>query len=478
VKDLVMDPSTKAKLLILDDEEDMLRLLKRSLSTDLDCEILTASDAYQALALLQENRFDVALADIRMPGMDGMEFLGRIKKDYPELSVVMMTAYASIDLAVQAIKNGAYDFITKPFEHDKLQHLIEKALERSRLVQENLLLQKKVQEQESFQEMVGSSPKMLKVFQTMGIIAKAHVTVLITGESGTGKDLAARAIHKLSQRANGPFVAVNCPNLPENILESELFGYKKGAFTHAIQDRKGLFREAEGGTIYLDEIGDISPTLQTKLLRVLQDKEIRPLGQNKSVKVNVRIIASTNRDLEAKIKDGSFREDLFYRLNVLSLEMPPLRERTEDLPLLVEYLLAKFVREFNKSPKTIAIELMSKFMSYNWRGNVRELENVISRAVLLTSGDIIRPEDVDWLPDPADDCLMPKDFMEMSYKDAKARVLERFNLEYISGLLHRNNSNVTRAAKECGLERQALQQVMRRYGIKSKAFQSDEDVIG
>ncbi|MBI5250359.1 MAG: sigma-54-dependent Fis family transcriptional regulator [Desulfomonile tiedjei] len=472
-----MNESSKGKLLILDDEEDMLRLLKRSLSTDLDCEISTASDAYQALALLQETRFDVALADIRMPGMDGMEFLTRIKKDYPELSVVMMTAYGSIDLAVQAIKHGAYDFITKPFEHDKLTHLLEKALERSRLVRENLLLQKRIEEQESFQEMVGSSPKMLRVFQTIGIMAKADATVLITGESGTGKDLAARAMHKLSQRALGPFVAVNCPNLPENILESELFGYKKGAFTHATQDRKGLFREAEGGTIYLDEIGDISPTLQTKLLRVLQDKEIRPLGQNKSVKVDVRIIASTNRDLEAKIQDGSFREDLFYRLNVLSLQMPPLRERAEDVPLLVEYLLTKFLKEFKKPKKTVAVELMHRFISHPWRGNVRELENVISRAVLLTPGDIISPEDVDWEPATQEDCLVPSDFMELPYKDAKATVLERFNREYISRLLMRHNSNVTRAAKECGLERQALQQVMRRYGIKSKSFQVDDDQI-
>ncbi len=473
-----MNEPSQGRLLILDDEEDMLRLLKRSLSTDLDCEIFTASDAYQALALLQETSFDVALADIRMPGMDGMEFLERIRKDFPELSMVMMTAYASIDLAVQAIKNGAYDFITKPFEHDKLAHLLQKALERSRLVRENLLLQKKIQEQESFQEMVGSSAKMLKVFQTIGLIAKTDVTVLITGESGTGKDLAARAIHKLSQRAHGPFVAVNCPNLPENILESELFGYKKGAFTHATQDRKGLFREAEGGTMYLDEIGDISPTLQTKLLRVLQDKEIRPLGQNKSVKVDVRIIASTNRDLEAKIRDNTFREDLFYRLNVLSLQMPPLRERAEDVPLLVEYLLAKFLKEFKKPQKTVAVELMHKFMSHPWRGNVRELENVISRAVLLSAGDVIQQEDVDWKPAPEEDCLVPKDLMELHYKDAKAKVLERFNREYLSSLLLRHSSNVTRAAKECGLERQALQQVMRRYGIKSKSFQADDEQSG
>lgn len=472
-----MNGLSKGKLLILDDEEDMLRLLKRSLSADLGCEVSTASDAYQALALLQDTMFDVALADIRMPGMDGMEFLERIKKDYPELSVVMMTAYGSIDLAVHAIKNGAYDFIAKPFEHDKLTHVLEKALERSRLVRENLLLQKRIEEKESFQEMVGASPKMLKVFQTIGIIAKADITVLITGESGTGKDVAARAIHKLSQRGHGPFVAVNCPNLPENILESELFGYKKGAFTHATQDRKGLFREAEGGTIYLDEIGDISPTLQTKLLRVLQDKEVRPLGQNKSVKVDARIIASTNRDLEAKIRENSFREDLFYRLNVFSLQMPPLRDRIDDVPLLVEHLLTKFLKEFSKPTKTVAPELMRMFMSHTWRGNVRELENVISRAALLAPGDIIHPEDVEWEPTLDERCLVPNDFMGLPYKEAKAKVVERFNREYISKLLMRHNSNVTRAAKECGLERQALQQVMRRYGIKSRDFQSDSEQI-
>lgn len=473
-----MKESTRPKLLILDDEEDMLRLLKRSLTADLACDVYTASDAQTALSLLEETRFDAALADIRMPGMDGMEFLDRIKTDYPDLSVVMMTAYGTIDLAVQAIKNGAYDFITKPFEHDKLAHLLEKALERSRLVRENLLLQKKIKEQERFQEMVGVSAKMRKVFETIGIISKTEVTVLITGESGTGKDLAARAIHKLSDRSDGPFVAVNCPNLPENILESELFGYKKGAFTHATQDRKGLFREAEGGTIYLDEIGDISPTLQTKLLRVLQDKEIRPLGQSKSARVDVRIIASTNRDLEAKIRDNSFREDLFYRLNVLSLHMPPLRKRPEDVPLLVEHFLAKFLKEFHKPPKTVAVELLHRFMSHPWRGNVRELENVIGRAVLLSPGDVIYPEDLDWKPGTEDGCLVPKDFMWLSYKEAKAMVLERFNHEYVSNLLLRNNSNVTRAAKDCGLERQALQQVMRRYGIKSKDFQQGDDEIG
>lgn len=470
-----MNESLKAKLLILDDEEDMLRLLKRSLSADLDCSVDTASDAYQALAFLERDRFDLVLADIRMPAMDGMEFLERIKQNHSDLTVVMMTAYGTIDLAVEAIRKGAYDFITKPFEHDKLLHLLGKALERSRLVRENLFLQRKIRERESFHEMVGSSPKMQKIFDTIRVISKADVTVLLTGESGTGKDMAGRAIHSMSDRSDRPFVAVNCPNLPENILESELFGYKKGAFTHAVHDKKGLFLEAQGGTIYLDEIGDIPLALQTKLLRVLQDKEIRPLGETRSFKVDVRIIASTNRDLAQKIQENLFREDLFYRLNVLSLQMPSLRERPEDIPFLVDHFLKKFCMEFNKQPKTVSPKLMHALIAHPWRGNVRELENVISRAVLLAPGLEITPEDIDWQEDPAPECLITKSIRDLPYKEAKARVLERFNKEYLSALLVRHNSNVTKAAKECGLERQALQQVMRRYGIKSKDFAPLED---
>jgi DNA-binding NtrC family response regulator len=469
-----MNQLIRPRLLIVDDEEDMLRLLKRSLSTDLNCEIETAPNAYQALSLLEEAPFDVMLLDIRMPGIDGMEFLDRIRQDYLGLTVVMMTAYGSIDLAVQAIKNGAYDFITKPFEHDKLTHMLGKALERSRLVRENLFLQRRVKEQESFQKMVGISPKMQKIFETIRLISNPDVTVLITGESGSGKDMAAKAIHSLSQRSSGPFVAINCPNLPENILESELFGYRKGAFTHATQDRKGLFWEAQGGTVYLDEIGDISPTLQTKLLRVLQDKEIRPLGQTKTIKVDVRIIASTNQDLAAKIKAGSFREDLFYRLNVMSLRMPPLRERREDVPLLVDHFLDRFCKEFKKEAKTVAPSFIQKLVSYPWRGNVRELENVISRAVLLSADTVIRPEDLQVdLSDPAE-CLVTETVKVLPYKQAKASVLDRFNRGYLADLLGRNHGNVTRAAKECGLERQALQQVLRRYGIKPRDFQASE----
>jgi DNA-binding NtrC family response regulator len=470
-----MEPQAKTRLLIVDDEEDMLRLLKRSLSADLDCEVQTASNAYQAMTLLEENPFDVVLADIRMPGMDGMEFLGRIKEGFPGLSVVMMTAFGTIDIAVQAIKQGAYDFITKPFEHEKLLHLLEKALERSRLLQENLQLHRRIEQQERLDEIVGVSPKMQKIFDTIRLISTADVTVLLTGESGTGKDMAAKAIHKLSHRENGPFVAVNCPNLPESILESELFGYRKGAFTHATQDKKGLFWEARGGTIYLDEIGDIAPALQIKLLRVLQDKEIRPLGDTRSLKVDVRIIASTNQDLEAKIKNGLFREDLFYRLNVMSLHMPPLRERTEDIPLLIDHFLERFSTEFHRQSKNIPPTVMKRLMNHPWRGNVRELENVISRAVLLSPDTVIRTEDLGLGLAESDECLMKPEFSSLPYKEAKSRVLDRFHQEYLTSLLSRTSGNVTRAAKDCGLERQALQQVMRRYGVKSKRFHSEDE---
>jgi transcriptional regulator with PAS, ATPase and Fis domain len=270
-------------------------------------------------------------------------------------------------------------------------------------------------------------------------------------------------------------VAVNCPNLPENILESELFGYRRGAFTHATQDKKGLFLEAQGGTIYLDEIGEISPTLQTKLLRVLQEKEIRPLGQTATLKVDVRIIASTNQYLERRIKENLFREDLFYRLNVVSLRLPPLRERPEDIPLLAQHFLERYCNEFHKPLKTISTGLMSRFMSHSWKGNVRELENIVSRCVLLAPGEEVTLEDIDWSSSPDKDCLVSSEVIGLTYKDAKTRVLEQFHREYLTRLLSRHNGNVTRAARDCGLERQSLQQVMRRYGMKAKDSQTIQE---
>ncbi len=459
-------------LLIVDDEQDMLRLLRRSLKSELDCKVQTASSGEKALQLLDTGIFDLVLADIKMPGMNGLELLESIKKETPNLTVVMMTAFGHIEMAVEAMKRGAYDFITKPFELDSLVLRLEKALERSRLIRENLRLQRKIREDSAFQNIVGKSSVMQRIYETIQMVAKTELTVLLTGESGTGKDLTARAIHALSSRSKESFVAVNCPTLPEQILESELFGYKKGAFTHAVQDKKGLFQEAHRGTIFLDEIGDISPTIQAKLLRVLQEKEFKPLGDTKSVEVDVRIIASTNQVLKEKIKRAEFREDFFYRLNVLPIHLPPLREHREDIPLIVNHMLVKHCRKLNKPAKKMSAELLDIFMSRTWEGNVREMENLIMQGILFSPGDEIRPRDVGLKKETPAACLVDSAFQELPYKEAKEQTLQSFNTNYINNLLTESNGNVTRAAKICGLERQALQQVMRRYGIKADLFRT------
>lgn len=460
--------SRKPRLLVLDDEIDMLNLLKRSLARDLGCSVDVATRADQALQMLHESPFHVVLADIRMPGMNGMDFLRKALQMRSDITIVMMTAYGSIDLAVQAIKEGAYDFIPKPFEHEKLVHIMKKALERSLLVNENRFLQEQIQKKHDFEDMVAVSPVMRKIFETIDLVSKTDATVLITGESGTGKDMVARAIHNLSDRRDRSFVAVNCPNLPENILESELFGYRRGAFTNATHDKKGLFLEALGGTICLDEIGDISPTLQTKLLSVLQDKEMRPLGQTTSVKVDVRIIATTNQDLKRKMEERLFRDDLFYRLNVINIHIPPLRDRPEDIPVLVEHFLEKYSRKFNRPTKTISSDLMNRFIRHDWKGNVRELENVVSRSVILSQGQMVTVDDTEWSEAPVSVNSISDDLINAPYKEAKTRVLERFHKGYLSQLLKNHSGNITRAAKACGLERQALQQILRRYGMKSE----------
>jgi DNA-binding NtrC family response regulator len=448
----------------------MRQLLKRSLEPDLGCRVETASSGETALKVLEEIHVDMVLADIKMPGMDGLELLELIKKEYPNLTVVMMTAFGRIEMAVEAMKRGAYDFITKPFDHDALILRLQKAVERSRLLNENRMLQKERQNTQDFQDLVGKSAVMQRVYETVRMVAKTDLTVLITGESGTGKDLVSRAIHALSNRSNGPFVAVNCPTVPENILESELFGYKKGAFTHATQNKTGLFQEAHNGSIFLDEIGDISPTIQTKLLRVLQEKEIKPLGDTKTVFVDVRIIASTNRDLEEKIKISEYREDFFYRLNVLPIKMPSLREHREDIPVIASHLIKKHCVKLNKPVKSISPDLMKYFMKSTWEGNVREMENVILRGILFSSTDVITPDDAGITLDTAKECLVELSSQDLQYKDAKEQTLNLFNKNYISNLLSANRGNVTQAAKICGLERQALQQIMRRYGIRAEDF--------
>lgn len=463
----------KHSILIIDDQPDMLRLLERSLAAELHAGITTALSGDIALEILKEEAFDLILSDIKMPGIGGLELLKKIKDINPDQTILMMTAHGNIDMVVDAMKNGAYDFVTKPFDHDSLVVRLEKALERSRLIKENIMLQRNCFGNELHENIVGKSIAMKKVYETITMTAGTDITVLITGESGTGKNVVARAIHTLSDRNKGPFVTVNCPTIPETILESELFGYKKGAFTHAVKNKTGLFQEAEKGTIFLDEIGEISPSIQTKLLRVLQDKEIKPLGDTGVVKVDTRIIASTNQNLPELIKTGQFREDFFYRLNVLPIKMPPLRERTRDIPLISNHLVQKHCKKLKKPDKVISPELMTFFMNYHWEGNIREMENVIIRGILYSSSDSITLSDAGFKNNHYRSSQQVGNTPSFaSYKEAKENALHEFNHQYIGEILKSNNGNITRAAKQIGLERQALQQIMKRFDIKADEFKS------
>ncbi|MCG8617712.1 MAG: sigma-54 dependent transcriptional regulator [Desulfobacterales bacterium] len=464
-----------ARILVVDDEKDMTRLLQRTLEPELDCKVTMAFSGEMALNVIQQTdvSFDLVISDIRMPEMDGFELLDRLKTAYPDLTVVMLTAYGNIESAVAAIKKGAYDFISKPFEQDEIIFKIQKALERSRLLNENKRLQKACKTETL--PLIGQSPAMEKVFEKISLVAGSDVTVLITGESGTGKDLTARSIHALSDRKDKSYIPVNCPTIPEHILESELFGYKKGAFTNAYRDKTGLFQEADKGTIFLDEIGDVGPTIQTKLLRVIQEKEVKPLGDTRVDKVDVRIIASTNQDLREKIANKEFREDFFYRLSVITIELPPLRDRITDIPLLSDHLLAKHCEKLNKSPKRLSENVRDLLMKQHWQGNVRELENVLVQGILYSEGDTIRRANIPIRgeDDPDNTCQeLDQETGSMPYKAAKEKILNQFNHNYIGAMLTMTGGNITQAAKRCAMDRQALQQIMKRYRIDPDEFRA------
>jgi len=455
------------EILVVDDETDMTRLLQRTLEPELNCRVTMAFSGEMAKDILQQACFDLVICDVKMPGMDGFELLSRIKADYPDLTVVMLTAFGNIESAVKAIKSGAYDFIAKPFERDEIIFKIKKALERSLLLKENRRLLKDREDRPH--ELIGKSEVMQRVFDQIRMVAPSDVTVLITGESGTGKDLTARSIHALSPRKDESFISVNCPTIPEFILESELFGYKKGAFTNAAQDRDGLFQEADKGTIFLDEIGDIGPSIQTKLLRVLQEKEIKPLGDTKIKKVDVRIIASTNRNLKQKMADNEFRQDFFYRLNVLPIELPPLRDRIMDIPLIAEHLVAKHCKKMKKPPKSISEEVMDLLMKQPWPGNVRELENILVQGILYSKEETLQSSDIP-IKNPGQgkkggSGINTSELAVLSYKSAKEKILKDFNHAYIGARLAMAGGNITRAAGMCEMDRQALQQIMKRYDI-------------
>jgi two-component system response regulator PilR (NtrC family) len=385
------------KILVVDDEQSLREVLSIMLKRT-GYAVTSVADGEEAIELLNRDIFDLVITDLRMPKIDGLEVLRAAKSASPETVVLIITAFASADSAVEAMKQGAYDYLTKPFQVDEVQLIIRNALEKRRLTTENILLKREMASQSSFAQLVGQSDAMQKVFDIVRKVADSKSNVLICGESGTGKELVARAIHYNSSRNPMPFVAVNCSAVPETLLESELFGHMKGSFTGAISNKAGLFEVANGGTIFLDEIGDTTPTIQVKLLRVIQEREFRRVGGNQDVKVDVRIVAATNKDLEKAVADGSFREDLYYRLDVIPIRLPPLRMRSGDIPLLVNHFLERFSKESGKPQPVLNSEAMHVLLGHEWRGNVRELENLIERVVAFSTGGTVTDADVQgWL---------------------------------------------------------------------------------
>jgi len=468
----------KPLVLLVDDDPDMLTMLVRLLSRKFACRVETATSGETALAFLDRNRPDVIITDLRMPGLDGMSLLTQVKERHPEIAVIVMTGYGNVELAVRSLREGAYDFVEKPFDQERIVHSLERCLERVWLLKENRYLQERLSSKKVFCGLHGCSCRMQEVFDLIRKVADTNVTVLIRGESGTGKELAAKALHTLSRRAAKPLVTVNCPALPAEILESELFGYVKGAFTGATQDKTGYFLEADGSTLLLDEIGDLPLSLQTKLLRVLQEKEITPLGQTKGRAVDVRVVASTNQDLEAKIAGGQFREDLFYRLNVVTITMPSLAERPEDIPLLARHFLQKYAAEYDRGDLTFAPATEQELLRRRWKGNIRELQNTVKRAVLLTTTPQITPADLaegGAGPEETPAAAEPRPTLTgLSYNDAKREILTSFSRDYLTAALRQSGGNVTAAAQSSGLGRQAFQRLLRAFDLKAESFRSEK----
>ena len=462
------------KILIVDDEPDLLSGLKRSFAKRLpDTNVLTATGGNEALDMLEREEIALILMDIMMGDMNGLEVLDRIHSMDPELTIIMMTGYGTIELAVDAIRRGAWDFVTKPLDLDSLTRMLTKGLERSQLIGENKKLRSRICPEGAVPDFIGQSPSMQQLYKTIQTSADSEYTVLIRGASGTGKELCARAIHTLSRRSKKTFVMVNCPAIPEHLLESELFGYRKGAFTGADRDHAGLFFQANGGTLCLDEIGDIPVTVQTKLLRVLQEQEIKQLGADTSTKIDVRIIASTNADLETKITEGEFREDLYYRLEVLTLRMPSLNEIAEDIPLLADHFLKKARRELGSSEKRFSERALETLVKRSWPGNIRELQNVIRRAVLFCPGPLIDAHHLMMDPSfsaPSSDANQKSETVIIPYKEAKDSCLDSFTRQYVHTLLNESHGNVSQAARLSDLTRAALQKIMRRYNIDGDKF--------
>jgi len=451
-----------SRILIVDDEKGMREFLSIMLKKE-GYDPVTAENGQKAIAMLQEDVYDLVITDVRMPKAGGVDVLKAVKETSPDTVVIMITAYATAETAVEAMKEGAYDYIMKPFKVDEIKLVVRNALEKRRLREENILLRREVEAGKGSENFVGKSAPMRKVFELIAKVADKQSTVLITGESGTGKELAARAVHNLSGRRDKPFMYIHCGALPEHLLESELFGHVKGSFTGAVDNKEGLFEVAEGGTVFLDEISETTPAFQVKLLHVLQDREFKRVGGTSDIKVDVRIIAATNKDLVHEIAKGSFREDLFYRLNVIPIYMPPLRERSDDIPALVEHFLAKYRKDGR--PERVSPEAMKMLMGHEWKGNVRELENIVERACTLSDGPVISPEHlpVEVMGITRDTRTLsgdvPKDGMDLE------RLLDDVEKDFLLKALKKTGGAKTEAAKLLGLSFPSFRHRLKKYGI-------------
>ncbi|MCU0580653.1 MAG: sigma-54 dependent transcriptional regulator [Desulfobacterota bacterium] len=444
------------KILIVDDEQIVRESLANWLQED-GYRIAVAADGSEALQKIKEFPFHIVLLDLKMPGLDGIQVLQAIKKDFPDTEVILMTAYGSVHTAVEAIKAGAYDYIVKPFDPEEVGLLIKKILEHKDLIMENLVLRQKLEEKYEFEDLIGKSAPMQQVFELIRQVAPTQATVLITGESGTGKELVAKAIHAISPRRFEPFIPLSCGALPDTLLESELFGYEKGAFTGAQHTKKGRFEMADGGTLFLDEIGEISLKTQIDLLRVLQEKSFRRLGGTDLIKVDVRIISATNRNLPEAMAQGLFRSDLYYRLNVVNVLLPPLRERREDIPLLAKHFLRRYAIEINKKVERLSPAALEQLMAYPWPGNVRELENAIERAVVITPGHELAPGDFAFLQAAPTAAAGPG-----------PRNLQELEKQHIQKILEENRWNISKSAGDLGIDRVTLYNKIKKYGFERK----------
>jgi two-component system response regulator AtoC len=453
---------TQPRLLVVDDDVESREVVAEALRAE-GYTVATAAGGRGALTLAKDQGYDVVVSDIRMPDLDGMALLRGLREAVPDVSVILMTAFGTVEAALRAIKEGAYDYVSKPLNLDELLLTVRRALEQRRLVHENQRFRQTLRDRYHLENIVGVSPRMLDVFKLIARVAPTRSTVLITGESGTGKEVVARALHYNGTRPAGPFVTIDCAGLAESLLESELFGHVRGAFTGAVMARRGLFETGHGGTVFLDEVGDMGPNLQAKLLRVLELQEIKPVGGNEAVRIDVRPIAATNKDLRAEVRAGRFREDLFYRLNVVTIHLPPLRERREDIPALACHFLQKYSEANGKVISAIAAETMARLEAYPWPGNVRELENAIERAVAVSSHPILLPDDLPLHLVPA---TAPAVEVEVSDR-VELVSLEALTRWHIARVLAATGGNKKRAAEILGVDRRTLYRMLERYAMLS-----------